>query len=181
MHRTKDLKGFSLIELMVVVAILGLVAFISVPLVTGAMQRAQSAGAGTALAAAIRDARMRAVATGWQFEVVAYSATGAVPNAFRIQGANTVGGPVWPVPGTVTTPPYYGANQMNEAYTSLAKDFGTAKFVVPGGGPFTVTFDSRGQVVPPCLPVACQVQVSTSSGVSTITVSQAGALQMVKP
>ena len=181
-------RGFTLLELLVVVAIFSIVAAISVPLIAGAVQRAQSDGAGIALAAAIRDARMRAIATGWQFQVVAYDSTGAVPNAFRIQGANTVGGPVWPVAGTATTPPYYGANQMNEAYTTLwqppgsgvAKDFAMAQIVVPGGGPFTVTFDSRGQMVGACIPAACQVQVNSGSGLTTLTVSQAGAVQVVK-
>lgn len=180
MQRVDRHKGFTLLELLLVVAIIAILGGITVPLLTGALQRAQSAGAGQTLASTIRDARMRAIATGWQYQVVAYGPTGSVPNAFRLQGFDPVNGGVAPAAGTATTPPLYGSNQMYEAYTSLPKDFGTAQIQVAGGAAFTVTFNSSGQWSA-CVPVSCQVQVATQSGVSTITVSQGGAVQIVRP
>ena len=173
--------GFTLLEVLVVIAMLVVVAGISLPLLASAMQRAQARGAGQILAAAIRDARMRAVSTGWQYRVRAYGPTGAVPNAFRVEGINPVTGGVWPGAGSASTPPFYGNNQTYEAYTDLPRDFGTSRIQVAGGGTFIVTFDSLGQWATACAPANCQVQVSTDTGLSTITVSQAGAVQVVKP
>jgi len=174
-------KGFTVMELLVFVAMVALAAGISLPMFASAMQRAQTRGAGGVLAAAIRDARMRAVSTGWQYQVVAYGPTGAVPNSFRIEGMNPLGGGTFPPAGSASTPPFYGNNQTYEAYTVLPRDYGTAQIQVPGGGTFTVTFDSLGQWATPCAPANCQVQVSTTAGVSTLTVSQAGAVRVVKP
>ncbi len=181
MQRRESEKAFTVMEVLVVVGMLGLAVGISLPLFTNAMQRAQARGAGEGLAITIRDARMRAIATGFQYRVLAYDRTGAVPNAFRLEGIDPVNGGVWPLAGTASTPPYYGSNQVYEAYTNLPRDFGTAQVVVPGGGPFTVTFNSLGQLANACVPVSCQVQVSTAVGQTIITVSQSGIVQVVKP
>ncbi len=174
MRRMNTPKGSSLVEVLVVAAMLAVATGISFPLVTSAMQRAKANGAAEALAAAIRDARTRAIATGWQYQVVAYDPAGAVPNAFRVQGFDPVNGGVAPAAGTVTTPPFYGNNQTYEAYTNMAQDFSTAQIQVPGGGPFRVTFDSRGQWAVPCLPAGCSVQVTTPARQASLTVTQAG-------
>lgn len=185
MRRISNQHGFSLLEVILVVTILAVLTRITFPLVQGALEKAKANGAGDALAGAIRDARMRAIATGWQYQVVAYTATGTVPNAFRIEGFNTVTGGVAPPAGTATTPPFYGTNQTYEAYTTMAKDFGLATILLPAGGTtFTVAFSSGGQwpVGTPCAPVGCQIQVLTRGGArtATLTVSQAGAVQMVR-
>ncbi len=182
MRRIKGQEGFSILELVLVLGILAVIAGITFPLVEGAIQRSQANGAGEVLAGAIRDARMRAIATGWQYRLVASDSGGTVPNAFRIEGMNPATGGVWPAAGTASMPPYYGSNQTYEAYANLPKDFGTAKIQIPAGGPiFTVVFDARGQWATPCVPVGCQVQVRTQGGrLTTLTVSQGGAVQVVK-
>lgn len=182
MRRADHSGGFTLLELLIVVALLALMGFISVPLVSGALSRARSNGAAEALTGAIRDARMRAVASGWQYRVMAYSPTGAVPNAFRIEGMNPASGGIWRPAGTVSDPPFYGTNEMAEPYTSLSTDFGSAQIQIPGGGStFTVTFDSRGQWAVACVPASCQAQVTTTGGATTLTVAQGGAIQVAKP
>ena len=184
MRRISSQHGFSLLEVVLVVAILAVVSAITFPLLQGALQKAQANGAAEALTAAIRDARMRAIATGWQYRVRAFDATGTVPNAFRIEGMNPVAVPpgVWPAAGTAGTRPFYGTNQTFEAYTTLGKDFRSAVLQIPAGGPtFIVVFDSRGQWATPCAPVGCQAQVRTpGGGLTTLTVSAAGAVQMVR-
>ena len=181
MRRARRLKGFTLLELLVVVGLLAITSAISVPLITGALGRARANGAAEALVGAIRDARIRAISTGWQYRVVAYAPSGAVPNAFRSEGIDAANGGVWPAAGTASSPPTYGSTQMAESYTSLASDFGAAQIQIPGGGAsFTVTFDSRGQWAVACVPASCQAQVATPSGVTTLTVAQGGAIQMVK-
>jgi Tfp pilus assembly protein FimT len=167
-------------EVVLFVSMVGLAVGISLPLFTSVMQRAQARGAGEILGITIRDARLRAISTGWQYRVVAYDSTGTVPNAFRLEGINPATGGVWPSAGTAATPPSYGTNQTYEAYTALNQEYGAAQVVVPGGT-FTVTFDSLGQWATPCVPVACQVQVNTPLGVSTIIVSNSGAVQVIKP
>ena len=185
MRRISSQDGFSLLEVVLVVTILAVLTRITFPLVQDALQRAQANGAGDALGAAIRDARMRAIATGWNYQVVAYTKDGAVPNAFRIEGFNTATGGVAPAAGTASTRPFYGTNQTYEMYSTLAKDYGGATLVLPAGGTtFTVVFNSGGQwpLATPCTPVGCQVQLLTKGGglKTTLTVSQAGAVQMVR-
>lgn len=181
MHLRRRHEGFTLLELLVIVGLLAITSAISIPLLNAALARARANGAAEALAATIRDARMRAISNGWQYRVVAYAPSGAVPNAFRVEGIDPATGGVWPAAGSATTAPSYGSNQMYEGYTIMANDFGAAQIQIPGGGAsFTVTFDSRGQWAVACLPASCQAQVSTPSGVTTLTVAQGGAIQLAK-
>jgi prepilin-type N-terminal cleavage/methylation domain-containing protein len=173
MKRKPRNDGYSLLELLLVVAMIGVLAGFSLPLLTAAMQRSRANGAAEALATAIRDARMRAINNGWQYQVVAYDSGGAVPNAFRIQGFNPANGGVAPLPGTLTSPRFYGFNQMSEAYIPLKTEFGNAQIQVTGGT-FQVTFDSRGQLVGACTPATCVVQVKTPVRIATITVTTPG-------
>lgn len=181
-HR-KIPMGFSLTELLVIVAGLAVLAAATFPLMAGAMQRARARGAAETLAAAIRDARTRAIATGWQYRVVAFDVGGAVPNAVRIEGIDpsAPGPPPWPLATATIPPAFYGPTQVYEPYEHLARTFGGTQVEIPGGGSaFAVTFDSRGQWAVPCVPVGCQVQVNTHGRQATITVSQAGTVLVAK-
>ncbi len=175
-------KGFTLYEVLVVVAAVALLAAISVPLMAVTMARARSTGAVEALAGAIKEARMRAIAKGWNYQVVAFDATGPVPNAFRIEGRNPAlpGPPPFPPTGTATTPPFDGGAQANDVYTVLSQEgFGAAQIVPTGGATFTVTFDNLGRAVA-CVPASCQVQVDGAGRAATLTVSAAGAVRISK-
>ena len=181
LNRFRKSKGFSAYELLVVVSSLTVLSGISFPMLNGVLQRSYAAGAVDVLGGAIRDARMRAVATGWQYRVVAFDGSGAVPNAFRIEGIDPTTGGVWPVATDTDPSALSGPNRMYELYTDLVRDFGTAQIQMPAGGStFTVTFDSRGQWATPCVPMGCQVQVVSKGGAASLTVSQAGAVLITR-
>jgi Tfp pilus assembly protein FimT len=166
---------------MLVMALIAVLAGITIPLFSLAVSRARTRGVAEALGAAIRDARTRAVSTGWNYQVVAFDANGAVPNAFRIEGMNPATGGVWPAATATPAAAFYGSNQMYEPYLNLVQEFGAAQIQIPGGGnTFTVTFDSSGQQILPCIPVTCQVQVTSGGRTATITVSAAGAVLIAK-
>lgn len=174
-------EGFTLLELLVIVAGLGILAAATFPFFVGAMQRVRANGAAEVLAAAIRDARMRAIATGWQYRVRAFDSGGAVANAFRIEGMDPTNGGAWPAATTTSPPVFFGVNQVYEAYTDLDGEFGGAQIQIPGGGPdFLVSFDGRGQWAVPCVPVNCRVQVTTQGRQALLTVSAAGAVSIGK-
>ncbi len=177
-RRARGPHGFTLLELLQVTAGLALLAAISVPLFSVAMARARTNGGAEALGAAIRDARMRAVATGWQYQVIALDSTGAVPNAFRIQAMDPNNGGAFPASTDTSPPAFYGPNTMHEAYTDFAREFGGIPQITVPGGVFTVTFDATGQwpAAAPCVPAPCQVQVSSGGRVATVNVSAAGAV-----
>ena len=174
-------RGVSLPELLLLTAVLAILAGVTFPVMGAGVQRTRARGAADALAAAIRTARMRAITTGWQYRVVAFDGSGPASNAFRVEGMNPASGGAWPETGATKPPTFHGTNQMYEAYTDLPRDFGGAQLQIPGGGPtFTVTFDSRGQWAAPCVPASCQVQVSLSHGLTTLSVSQAGAVSIMR-
>ncbi len=178
MKRNPRNGGYSIMEVLLVVVMIGIFAAFSLPLITTAMQRSRAKGAAEVLATTIRDARMRAINNGWQYQVVAYDSTGGgLANAFRIQGFNPATGGVAPARGTLTSPRIYGFNQMSEPYTPLAQQFGNAQIQVTGGT-FLVTFNSLGQLVGACTPATCVVQVTTPVRTSTITVTTAGGVRV---
>lgn len=180
-HRKNGSRGFSLLEVLLVTAALAVLAGISIPMFSVAVARARTHGVAESMGAAIRDARVRAVNTGWNYRVVAFDGGGTVPNAFRIEGMNPATGGVWPAPSSTTPPAFYGANQTYDPYVNLTQEFGAAQIRIPGGGStFAVTFDSSGQWATACVPAGCQVQVTSGGRAATLSVSVAGAVLIVK-
>ena len=172
--------GFTLYELLLVVAMLAILAAITIPVFSLVVARARSSGVAEALGATIRDARTRAaIAAGFQYRVRAFNTAGNPPNAFRLEGMNPNVG-VWPLPTDTNPPALYGVVQMYEPYVNLAQEFAGTQILIPGGGnEFRVTFNNNGQVAA-CIPANCQVQVVSGERAATITVSAAGAVLIVK-
>ncbi len=148
-------RGFTLAELLVVVAMLAVLAFISFPLIGNVLAQSRARGGTDAIMGAIRDARGRAVASGWQYRVIGFTTGGTVPNSFRIEGRDPAA-PSWP--SATTVPPASPANQYVQRWTSLPAEFGGAQLAVAlGGNQFIVTFDGRGSVPAAGCVDACQV------------------------
>ncbi len=102
--------GVTLLEILVVVAIIAIIAAVGLPALVNALQRARTRGTAEVLSTAMRDARSRAIATGWQFRVFGFNAAGgASANRFRIEGRSlTAPAPAWPasaVPGPLPPGP----------------------------------------------------------------------------
>ena len=146
-------KGFTFAELAVVAAMLAVLAFISFPLIGRVLAQSRARGGTEAIMGAIREARSRAVASGWQYRVVGFTTGGTVPNAFRIEGRDPAAG--WPLS---TQGPPGGPTFFAERWSRLPAEFGGAQVAVTGGGTtFIVTFDGRGSVPAAGCVTACQV------------------------
>lgn len=147
-------RGITLIEVLIVAAIFSIIAAVGLPNLIGALQRNRARGAADTIAVAARDARARAIATGWEFRVFGYNnESGTRPNQYRIEGrANS--GVAWPPPATVG--PMSTATQMAERWTDLAVEYPGVRLNVGdaggqcadplGGGvrTFCVEYGSRG-------------------------------------
>ncbi len=143
--------GFTLLEVLLVVAMLAVLAAISVPLVTRVLAQSKAQGGADAIAGAIRDARVRALKSGWQYRVIGYSAGGTVPNSFRIEGRNPAASG-WPAASDARVDL---AASFAERWTSLSGEFGGTQVTTDAGTMFVVTFDSTGIVPSGGCVIAC--------------------------
>ena len=174
-------RGFTLAELAAVAAMLAVLAAVSFPLIGRVMAQSRARGGADAIMGALREARSRAVASGWQYRVVGFTTGGTVPNSFRIDGRDPAG-PSWP--SETTVPPASPANQYVQRWTSLPAEFGGAQLAVTGGGSqFIVTFDSRGSVPAAGCVTACQVGfpisvIAPGGTTQNLQVTSAGSARM---
>lgn len=175
--------GFTLLELLLVVALIAMLSLISIPLIGRVMGQYRSRGAAEAVVGALREAKARAVASGWQYRVVGYPGSGTIPNSFRIEGMDPNSGGVWP-PQVPATRPTYAPNQYADRWVSLQQEYGGSQVAVSGGGTrFVMAFDGRGSLpLNGCTPItncldgfpisvvapsgtARNIQVTTAGGV----------------
>jgi len=146
-------RGVTLIEVLMVVAIFAIIAAVGLPNLIGALQRNRARGAADTIAVAARDARARAVSTGWEFRVFGFNNESATrPNQFRIEGrANS--GVAWPAAAVVG--PMTTDTQMAERWTDMAVEYPGVRLNVGdagqcgdplGGGvqTFCIEYSSRG-------------------------------------
>lgn len=144
MRDRRTAGGFSLLELVLVVSVIAIISVISIPLIGRIVGKYRTEGGADAVAGAIREARVKAVASGWQYRVIGYTSGGIIPDSFRIEGSRAptdVGWPPQAPANTVTFSPDLYADR----WTNLPAEYGAAQFAVSGGGSrFLMTFDSRG-------------------------------------
>ena len=180
--------GVTVIEVIVLVAILAIIAGVGLPELVGAMQRARARGAADEIAIAARDARARAMGSGWTFRVIGYNDASSVrPNQFRIEGVsnpNTVAWPAQDTPG-----PFATATATADRWISLPREFGGAR-LNPGdssGGAaacgasnsFCLTFNVAGMLVPGSTYQGPGGSLMVAGGVNrNLTTSMAGGVRI---
>jgi prepilin-type N-terminal cleavage/methylation domain-containing protein len=163
--------GLTLVELVVVVAIMGMLAMIALPFFTGSIQASRLEGAARQIASDMREAQARASLTGWQYRVVGHneSSGDAHSNQYRLMGRSSAA-IAWPA-DTV------GAF---ESTTQMAGNWVDVDTLYPGvtinpasaSSQFWVTFDSRGvaiDIAASCNPLLLSGENGTSKSLRVTT------------
>jgi prepilin-type N-terminal cleavage/methylation domain-containing protein len=132
--------GFTLTELLVAIALGGLLLLIAVPALSGVMHRSYLDAATRHLVGEVNRARSRAVTTGWEYRVVGFdSSATANRNRFRTLARRTTT-TAWPADDaaqTLTAAQYAGPwIDIPSQHRGVSLDC--------DGTRFEVTFDSRG-------------------------------------
>jgi prepilin-type N-terminal cleavage/methylation domain-containing protein len=136
-------KGFSAIESMVVIVIATILMAFVMPNFRGLIQGSRRNGAAELIAADVRKARARAIATGWQYRVYGFNASAASPykNQYRIMGRSSSAAG-WPAD---TVPPMQSATQMAGKWVNIGTLYpGVNLNPVDVTDHFWIAYDSRG-------------------------------------
>jgi prepilin-type N-terminal cleavage/methylation domain-containing protein len=182
-------RGITLLELIVVVALLAIIAAVGLPNFFDFLRRSRARGAADSIAVAARDARSRSLQSGWQFRVFGLGDASAVfRNRYRIEGRMNAGAG-WPAVGTGM--PVFTATQSADAVVDLNADFGGTRINVNDGlgtaqcgaaSSFCIEFDPQGTYnsASSYLGPGNQVQVMDPSGNTNarVTVTGAGAVRV---
>jgi len=166
-------RGFNILELAIVVAMIGITAGIAIPGIVGGIQRRGSDGASRRLSDDIRQAQSQAITRGAQSRVVVFNQSGTAPgssyatdagkaNRYRIE-IRTSPSASWPA---LTDSPGNNANVLT-TWNNLA-EFGGVK-VTTGN---TIVFNSQGFLAISTTPL--NVVLSGADGVKTVQTSVIG-------
>lgn len=127
---------------MLVVLALAALLLAAVPSMTGLLKTQRQSSAARQVVTDVRDARSKAITTGWQFRFVAYrhGASGSYKNQYRILGRRPGG--TWPNIGDPNTDT---ANQFAGPWKSIEDDYpGVQLNPSDSNDSVTITFDARG-------------------------------------
>ena len=172
--------GFTLPDVMVACSIMATLSMMAIPVFNSTMSNSKLDGAARQMMSDVREARSRAVTTGWRFRIVANDGnlSGTYRNQYRIEGKSTgacdnTGWPAetWGVTSSATmwVGPWVDLNTQYPDMT-LAP--------LGGSGTFSVCFDGKGIATFPA--GLSGVQVTSKSGVSrSVQVSTAGSVQIL--
>jgi prepilin-type N-terminal cleavage/methylation domain-containing protein len=145
-----DSRGFSLIELVIVLGMLGILTSLAAPSFSGVLRESRTRGAAAKLAADIAHARMLAIRSG---RGASLSFTGTA--SYRIQDGS-------------------GAGAVLRKNVNLAADYGSTVEVVRVSTGEALVFDSRGMALQGAGKLAVRSQAAAGSGHDTIRVSPIG-------
>ena len=172
-YRLRGHRGFTALELLVVVAILAILAGIGTPALLGALERSRLEAGASELVGALRRAQANAMSQGGFFRVHLGSdpAVGR-PNSYRIERSSS--GTVWPTPtDTIATSPFVVTEWVDLArlYPGLSVGFP----VDSAARTLTwITYNSRGAMVDPTGSVTppASIPVQNLSGATRTVVAQ---------
>jgi type II secretory pathway pseudopilin PulG len=172
--------GFTIPDVVVACSIMATLSMMAIPVFNTTMSNSKLDGAARQLMSDVREARSRAVTTGWRFRIVANDSTvtGTYRNQYRIEGKSSgacdnTGWPAetWGVTSssTIWVGPWV---DLNTQYPEIALS------PMGGSGTFSVCFDGKGIAAFPG--GLSGVQVSSRSGVTrSIQISTAGSVQIL--
>jgi Tfp pilus assembly protein FimT len=174
-------KGFTIIELAVVVGIILLMVIVGLPFFTAMMQNSQLDGATRQLAGDVRDARSLATQSGWQYQIVGFNAGGGstYKNQYRMLGRSSsgVGWPANTGPSFNFPTPPGGATQMAGPWINFNRIYPDISLNPSNSNPsFYVSFSSQGVSFES---MSFPLQLSNQSGGSRqVSVTSAGAVRI---
>jgi type II secretory pathway pseudopilin PulG len=172
--------GFTLPDLVVACSIMATLSMMAIPVFNSAMSNSQLDGAARRLMSDLREARSRAVTTGWRFRIVANDSTvsGTYRNQYRIEGksAGACDNTGWPAET-------WGVTSSSTIWVGPWVDLKTqypdiTLAPLGGSGTFSVCFDGKGIATFPG--GLSGVQVTSKAGVTrSLQVSTAGSVQIL--
>jgi prepilin-type N-terminal cleavage/methylation domain-containing protein len=163
--------GWSLVELMVVTAVVSVLAVGSLPMITNTMHNMHLSAASSALSGAVQAARYQAISTGCPVTMAVSTGT------YQLQAEKVVINSGVPACDTTFTPVQYCANNCVVPYASSEVSLVT---------PYTIQFNPSGTVAlssSPLTPqsISLQLALSSSTATKTITVSGVGNVKVSVP
>ena len=170
-------KGYSLIELLVVLAMLFIMTLVGLPLFTATLQNSRLDAAARQIAGDIREARAKATLTGWQYRLVGFNVGGgqAAKNQYRLLGRSS-GAVAWPADSSGS---FQSATQMAGAWINFNQLYQGVSLNPANSSPsFYVSFNSQGVAFewdPSINPLSIAHQ---SGGSRSVSITSAGSVRI---
>jgi prepilin-type N-terminal cleavage/methylation domain-containing protein len=140
-------RGVTMIEVSVATAIGLLIVMVAIPAFNTTLERSRVESATRRVVSTVREARTRAVSTGWEYRVIGFgnASSSAARNQFRWMGRNS-SATAWPDDNVA---PFTGATQVAGPWIDVVSEYGGVDLDPSGSvasDRFEIAFDSRGAV-----------------------------------
>lgn len=170
-------RGFSFTEMMIVVTLGALLLLIGTAGMSTALTNARHDGAVRQVISDVRDARSRAITTGWEIRLVGFGAgaTGDRANQYRVLGRQS-SAVAWP---SATGASFESATQLAGDWTDIGSTWpGVDLAATTVDQSFQVTFDSRGAAPSAAVEFNPVALVNQHGDTKSLTVTTIGAIRL---